>query len=250
MNKLSGVILTLITGLLFLVGGLISLKVKDKNKLNSFSIALSLVVLINLILFDLFPELLELLNDKTTSMKTIIIIIFIGIGILLLKILDRFIPAHNHMHHENETNIEEHEFHVSHIGILTIISLILHNIIEGFLIFGMTINEFKVGLLIALSVALHNIPLGTQIFNSIDIKKNKFLIILLTLSSLFGGLLFLIIGSVSNIILAIITAITLGMLIYLVVFELLPEIILNGNRKINNYGFIVGIIIVIISKFI
>lgn len=250
MEKISAIILTLIMGLFFLVGGIISLKVKNKNKLTSFSVALSLVIIFNLILCDLTPELLELLSDKSLIFKVILMSVCVGFGLIVLRILDKLIPAHNHMHHDNETNDQEHNNHINHIGILTVFSLILHNIIEGFLVFGMTISDFKTGFLIALGVALHNVPLGTQIFNSLNVKKNKLLIILLTLSSLIGGLLFLIIGSVSNIILAIIMAITLGMLIFILVFELIPEVILNGNKKMNRSGFLVGIIIIILSMFL
>ena len=47
-----GLILTLIAGLFFLVGGLISLKVKNKDKLNHFSIALALIIILNLLIMD------------------------------------------------------------------------------------------------------------------------------------------------------------------------------------------------------
>lgn len=61
--------------------------------------------------------------------------------------------------------------------------------------------------MICLSVALHNIPLGTTIFSSIDIKKNKLLVLSLTLSSFIGGFIFLLIGDISSLVLAIISII-------------------------------------------
>ena len=250
MNKYYGIILTFIAGLFFLIGGLISLKVKNKEKLNAFSISLAIVIIINLLIMDLIPEILELLDGYDLSFKILIILIFAILGIAILKLLDFFIPDHHHDHHDNETNQEEHTSHIKHIGTLTLISLILHNFLEGFAIAGMTLNDYKIGLMVCLSVALHNIPLGTHIFSSIDIKKNKLLVLSLTLSSLVGGIIFLIIGDISSLVLAIISLITLGMLLYILFMELLPELLVNLRKKETIIGLITGIIIILISMFI
>lgn len=247
MDKYYGLILTLITGVFFLIGGLISLKIKSKEKLNAFSIALAFIIIINLLVMDLIPEILELLESYDLSFKILIIAIFGILGILVLKVLDFFIPDHHHEHHDDEIDKREHISHINHIGTLTLISLILHNLLEGFAIAGMTLNNFEVGLMICISVALHNIPLGTTIFSSLDIHKNKFLIGILTLSSFIGGLIFLIIGNISDLVLAIISIITLGMLIYISLLELLPEIWQNKKKKETIIGLITGVIIIVIS---
>ena len=208
MNKLYSVILTLIAGLFFLLGGLISKKFKNKEVLNHFSIALAFIIMLNLIFTDLIPETLELLEKYKTSSRIFMIISFIILGILILKILDFFIPDHHHEHHAEEKNIKEHISHEKHIGTLTVISLILHNVLEGFAIFGLSLNDFKLGIMICISVALHNIPLGTHIFSSLSLNKNKGLISILTLSSLIGGIIFLVVGDISNLLLASITCIT------------------------------------------
>ena len=250
MNKLYSVILTLIAGLFFLLGGLISKKFKNKEILNHFSIALAFIIMLNLIFTDLIPETLELLEAYKTSSRIFMIISFIILGILILKVLDFFIPDHHHDHHEEEKNIKEHISHEKHIGTLTVISLILHNVLEGFAIFGLSLNDFKLGIMICISVALHNIPLGTHIFSSLSLNKNKGLISILTLSSLIGGIIFLIVGEISNLLLAIITCITLGMLIYIEIFELLPEMLHSIKKKETIIGLIVGLIILGISLLI
>lgn len=250
MNKLYGVILTLITGVFFLLGGLISKKFKNKEVLDHFSISLAFIIMLNLIFTDLIPETIELLEEYSLITRIILISLFIILGILALKILDFFIPDHHHEHHEHEKNIKEHLSHEKHIGTLTVISLILHNILEGFAIFGMSLNDFKLGIMICISVALHNIPLGTHIFSSLSLEKNKGLISILTLSSLIGGIIFLVVGNISNLILAIITCITLGMLIYIEVFELLPEMLHSIKKKETQIGIIIGLIILGISLLI
>lgn len=251
MSKITGIILTLIAGLFFLIGGFISLKIKNKNKLNYFSIAIAFIIMLSLIFFDLGPESYDLLIGDYSLLRSLgIIVVSLLIGFFLLKLLDLFIPDHHHEHHDNEKNITEHKSHINHIGTLTIISLILHNILEGFAIFGLTNTNLKVGVLTCISVGLHNIPLGTQIFSSLNIKENKLLILVLVLSSLIGGLIFIIAGNISNVILAIITSITLGMLVYISLLELLPELLVNIKNKETKIGLIVGIILVIISAFI
>ncbi len=250
MNQFYGIILTLIAGLFFLVGGIISLKVKNKDKLNHFSIALALVIIINLLVMDLIPEVFELLDSYDLSFKILIILIFGILGILILKGLDFFIPDHHHEHHDNESNKKEHISHLKHIGTLTLISLILHNLLEGFAIAGLTFNNFEMGIMICISVALHNIPLGTTIFSSIDIKKNKLLVLSLTLSSFIGGLVFLLIGEISSLVLAIISIITLGMLIYIAFMELLPELYQNIKKKETILGLLTGIVLIVISMLI
>ena len=250
MNQFYGIILTLIAGLFFLVGGIISLKVKNKDKLNHFSIALALVIIINLLVMDLIPEVFELLDSYDLSFKILIILIFCILGILILKGLDFFIPDHHHEHHDNESNKKEHISHLKHIGTLTLISLILHNLLEGFAIAGLTFNNFEMGIMICISVALHNIPLGTTIFSSIDIKKNKLLVLSLTLSSFIGGLVFLLIGEISSLVLAIISIITLGMLIYIAFMELLPELYQNIKKKETILGLLTGIVLIVISMLI
>ena len=140
-----GLILTLIAGLFFLVGGLISLKVKNKDKLNHFSIALALVIILNLLVMDLIPEIFELLENYELEFKILLIVIFATLGILILKILDFFIPDHHHEHHDNEIDKKEHVSHMRHIGTLTLISLILHNLLEGFAIAGNAANNTEMG---------------------------------------------------------------------------------------------------------
>lgn len=250
MNQFYGIILTLIAGLFFLIGGLISLKVKNKDKLNHFSIALALVIIMNLLVMDLIPEIFESLESYDLSFKLLIVFIFSLLGILILKGLDFFIPDHHHEHHDNETNKQEHISHFKHIGTLTLISLILHNLLEGFAIAGLSLNDFKMGLMICISVALHNIPLGTTIFSSIDIKKNKLLVLSLTLSSFIGGLIFILIGEISSLVLAIISTITLGMLIYIAFIELLPELYQNIKKKETVLGLLTGVALIIISILI
>ena len=156
-----GLLLAFIVGLFFLVGIIFLKYVKNEDKWISFSIALAFVVMINLLLFDLLPELIE--------QKNIYLIIPAIIGFSFFILLDKLIP------HHHEHGKKEHELHLNHIGIITILALFLHNFIEGFTLYNITITNITSGILMMISISLHNIPLGFQIGTHIcNDKKSIF----------------------------------------------------------------------------
>lgn len=240
---LTGIILTIITGLFFLIG-IISLKNnKNKELTANFTIALAFVVMFGLLVFDLLKELIEV--------KNIWLIIPLIIGFLILIILDKLIPHHHHEHSDSGCDKLDHQLHLNHIGIITIIALAIHNLIEGLALYSVTINSLKSGILMMLSISLHNIPLGFQIGNSIDNSKySKLLIFFLCISSLLGSLIMIVFGEINESILSILIALTLGMLLYILIFELFNEIKKYIDKKETLYGIIIGIIILLITNII
>ena len=66
----------------------------------------------------------------------------------------------------------------------------------------------------------------------------------------FLGLFFLLIGEISSLVLAIISTITLGMLIYIAFMELLPELYQNIKKKETILGLLTGIVLIVISMLI
>lgn len=234
-------VMTLIAGLFFLVGALLAFFEKNKKGLIEFSIGLSLSVMVLLMAFDIVPEILELLEEK----GTIFMYIFIVIGIVLLKLVDMLVP-----HHDHEAEVKTHDRHLKHIGIISSLALIIHNVIEGIGIYNIALYDFKAGILMAIGVGLHNIPFGIEITATLnETKKNKSYIIiniiLLTLSTVLGGLVMLIFKSVSDFVLGSLMSLTVGMIIYLVVFELLGELSASKNRKVSLYGIITGLVLMI-----
>lgn len=234
-------LLTFLSGLFFLVGLVIYHFIPNKLSLNRISIACALVVILGLIFLDLIPELIEIGNWY--------FIIFIVIGLLVLILIDKFIPDHYHNHKENDEEKKEHINHITHISTITIIALLIHNYIEGIALYGLASNDLKNGVMMLLGIGLHNLPFGFQIASSIK-SKNIFLIVLLVLSGFFGGLTFYLFGSLNSTIEGIIISLTLGMLIHILVFELLKEVITNIKKRETIWGLLIGIVILIIISFI
>ena len=230
-------IITLLSGLSFFIGYLITKIIKNEKKLVIFAVGFSFAIILGLCFFDMLGECLEMHN------KLLMIGCMIG-GVLILKILDLFIPDHEH--HKKD------EAHIEHIGIISTLALFLHNMIEGTAIYTASLNNLKVGLFMALGVSFHNIPLGIQI-SSLTHKRNTRLELLsiLALSSIVGALLISVFNiNISELFSQILISISFGMLMYIAIFELLCEVKENIKKKELIYGLILGIVFILIGHFI
>ena len=234
-----GIFLTLIMGLSFLIGIVTLRKLKNKDKISIFTTSLAFIVMLGLVMSDILPEIIET--------KNIYLIIPTTVGFIFFIILDKFIPHHHHDHAPN-CNKEEHNLHLNHIGIITIVAFIIHNIIEGMSLYNVTFNSIKNGILMSIGISLHNIPLGFQIGNSLNEKStNKILIFFLCISSFLGSIIMILFGSMNEYLEYVLLSITLGMLLYLIIFELFNELRKNLEHKETLYGIIIGIIVILIT---
>jgi len=249
-------LLTILVGIFFLIGIVIPKLFKNKNKLIMESTGLTFVIMLFLIFVDLIPEIMEIFEPLKNPKYILIIILFTALGILSLKVLDFFVPEHTHNHHEDETNLKEHNDHFFHIGLITAISLTIHNILEGISIYITGVNDFNTGLLMAITVGLHNLPLGIEVSANMNIGENKkntklLISILLILSSSLGAIVLYLLKTDINLLLeGILLSVTLGMIIYIAFFELLHEVKENINKKNMKIGLFLGLIISIIITIV
>lgn len=238
-------LITLIVGLFTFIGSLIIFFTKNNKKIVDFSISIGFGVLFALIILELIPETLELIQTKFMVVGSILaVLILAGAGIFALKILDKFVPDHD----GSKSNT------LIHIGIMTSVALVIHNLLEGMAIYTSLSSSLKFGSMLGLGVALHNIPLGmsiTSLFykNGKDNKKAILVSMLVSLSTFVGGLItFVFAGAIlADFYRGVILAITLGMLLYIVLFELLPHMVENKNKKSTILGMIIGMTLLILS---
>lgn len=231
-------LVTILSGVSFLIGYIITMLMNNNKKLITFSLGFSFIVIFGLIIFDLLPECLELVSNKFT------ILIFALIGIIILKLLDFFIPDHDH--DSNKKN------HMEHIGLISFVALFIHNVIESTAIYTTSLTTLSMGIIMAIGVSFHNIPLGMQISSMIKNNKIKFSLILgLSLSSVIGIILLNIFKiTLNDNILCVLISITLGMLIYIALFELLCEVKENIKKRELQLGLISGIALVVVSQLL
>lgn len=253
MNLFFPLLMTFLTGIFMIIGFLIIIFTKNNNRIVNISISIAFFVMLMLILVELIPESVELIS-KTINfpINILVLVLFIIIGFITLKVLDHFIPDHE-IEEENQREVEEN---LRHIGIVSSIALILHNIIEGMAIYSTTKTSIDMGILVMIGVGLHNIPMGMVVSSTVyksnhSIKKTGIFTSVIALSTLIGGIIMAFLNFViTDFLLAILLSITVGMLIYIIIFELLGEMLHNRNKKHIFIGMIFGILIFIVSNFL
>lgn len=242
---MKSLLVTLLAGVFILIGIILGYCLKKKGKFIDISIGLAFSVMVILAFSHILPECYEALDKNILR-----VLIYMLIGFMLLRLLDHLVP-----HHEHEEHSHKHECHIEHlehVGILTTVAIVIHNIIEGMTLYITSTNDFKSGILLAIAIGLHNIPLGIMISSTLKGKKQIIInSIILTLSTFVGGLIiFFITSNINEMIVGCLLAITVGMISYIIKDELLPSIIKGNNKKYNVLGMIIGVVILIISHFI
>lgn len=241
-----GLLTTLLLGIFIIIGALIAFLVKKKQKVVDFSIGLAFGVIVSLIITDLLPEIIENLRLRYLYL----FLLFTVIGFIVLKLLDNFIPNHE----EDKMSNKELKNNLAHIGIVTSLALVLHNIIEGMAVYSSIITDASLGFAIALGIGFHNIPLGAVIAGAFyqsnqNISKTILSILLVSLSTFVGGIImfFLNVSTISSVVLGILLSLTLGMLLFIVISELLPRLKQAKDKKILFTGAVLGIVLMLVA---
>ena len=122
-------IITLLAGLFILLGAVAIKFSKETHKVEVISFALALGALVSLMAFDLIPDMFE------GEIKWYLVLIFVAVGFGFLFVLDLLAPDHEDHHDTDENHDEENS---AHIGIMSALAVILHNIVEGMTDLGCT----------------------------------------------------------------------------------------------------------------
>lgn len=248
MHNTLALFITFLLGFFIIIGVIIAFFLKKQKKVLDFIFAFALSILTMLILVDLLGHTIEHLGIK----HIYLFILFTCLGLLIFKIIDDFVPEHE----DAKMTKKEEKKNIVHIGVLATIALIIHNFVEGMAIYLTSANDINLGIMMALGVGLHNIPLGIIITTTLNSDKNTgkylFCIISLFISSFLGGLLLYLlnINTVSDIVIGSLLALTIGMLLYIIIFELYPKVKKTTNKKITIIGLVTGVIIALIGMFI
>lgn len=243
-----GLVLTLVLGFFIIIGAFLMHIFENKERFLVISLSMAFGVMASLIFLELLPESFEIFNEKYSSIISIaMILIFSIIGFLILKILDKFIPDHE----------DDDEANLIHVGIVSSIAIILHNIIEGMAIYNTFNTSINLGILLSIGVGLHNIPLGMVLSSTFykslsNKKKSNVIIFLISTSTFVGGLIMCIFNNVfkNEFIIGLLLSITVGMLVYINIIEILPKLIKSKDKKMIITSIIVGILILFVSAFL
>ena len=211
-------LITLLLGAFFMLGAVIIKIFGDDEIIEHSSVAAALGALICIAATDIIPDILE----DYSGYGYIAALLFCAAGTAALMLLDRFVPDH-------ESGDGGEESTMVHIGVMSMIAISIHNIVEGMTVYSMASQSPAAGLSLSVGVGLHNIPMGMLIFSTLrsgSRRKKYFVMGIASLSTFVGGLIMqLITGLIPHSSLRSLECIALGMVVYIVVFELLPSVI-------------------------
>ncbi len=236
-------LVTSIAGLSTLLGMIpIFLKIKNKDTIINASLSFASGVMLSVSLFSLLPESMDLLQEKYNDKGIIILVLLFSIiGIFLASFIDKVFK-----------NIDNKLYK---LGIINSLALMIHNIPEGILTFSTTTVNVSLGIALALSILFHNIPEGISISVPIYYSTNsKFKAFIYTFISGFSEIIGAIITYIflykyiNNSFIGVILSLTVGIMSYISLSELLPTAIKYNKKKTTIIFFIIGFIFMLFFK--
>jgi len=219
------ILLSIATFVSTLLGGLFAIKFKDKLH---YIMAFAAGVLLGVVAFEIFPEIIEQVNVH--GFNSISIMIALVLGFFIFHILEKSIL----LHHAHEHDYAEHKH--PDVGVFSALALIGHSFIDGIGIgLGFQISP-AVGMLIAVAVISHSFTDG---LNSMTFmlnhgnkeKKSKIFLLIHALAPVLGAastLLF----TVPAYFLTLYLGFFAGFLLYIGASDILPE----AHSKKSSYG--------------
>lgn len=241
---MTALLVTFLLSAIFLIGVALGSLVENEERIESVSVALAFGAMTAVAVFDIIPEIAEGIGNNGASVWAVVAVTLLGFFILL--VLDRFVPEHEGSEKTREGNLV-------HIGIMATLAIVIHNIVEGMSVYSISSSSLLSGLLLGLGVALHNIPMGILISSTTRSEKpwkRGVIIAVSSLSTFMGGIVMMLLESVvSPLVVELLTSLALGMVLYILLLELLPDVIHSGNRLLSLFWIMVGLTLVIVGGF-
>ena len=199
-------------------------------------------------------ESFEKINENFSILISFAIIaVVVGLFYLVHYIFDK-----KHHDHRDDYDCDSHDFHLHEnkslfaTSILFLVSISLHNIPEGLALGSAFIGDELHGILLSLVVfGLHNFVIGYTICDSLikaKIKKRNAIILTLVSSvaaygAAIGGYF---VGNIDIYFEAIFLCLSAGAMLYIILKELLPDIIKNYDMNVAislTFGLILTVLI-------
>lgn len=241
MNILIPIFITSMAGLSTVLGNiLLFINDKYKDKLISFCMGLAFIVMFLISVLELIPEGIRLVNGYFSGYEIFyysLVLLLVGYGVVIF--IDNKIDSNSKLYR---------------IGVLSMISLLIHNIPEGIICAMSSVNDIQLGLKLSFMIMIHNIPEGICISLSIYYAtKSRGKALLYTVISSLGEILGALITMlflyryINDYIMYVVFIITAGIMITLSVGKILKEGIGLKVFKWLLLGIMFGFGIVIIT---
>jgi ZIP family zinc transporter len=253
--------LTLFAGLSTGIGSAIAFFAKKTNTgFLSVALGFSAGVMIYVSFVEIFvkarTELVSEMGEVGGSWITVAA--FFG-GILLIALIDKFIPSMENPHemHKVEEMYDEEAMKnkkLMRMGMFTALAIAIHNFPEGLATFTAALTDPSLGIAIAVAIAIHNIPEGIAvsipIYYATGSKKKAFWYSFSSgLAEPVGALIgyLILMPFLSPVVFGVLFAGVAGIMVFISLDELLPAAEEYGEHHLSIYGLIAGMGVMAIS---
>jgi len=257
-NMLFALLLTLIAGVATGVGSLVVLFTKRANtKFLSICLSFAAGVMLYVSFAEILLEAFEDLKDGFgNGMGYLIATGAFFAGIILMAVIDKFIPHGDEVTGACETDPIKNEKELKRTGIMSAVALAVHNFPEGIVVFIAGVHDPAMGIAIAFAIIMHNIPealaMAAPIYYATGSKAKAFLISLgAGLVQPIGALVawfFLqnIFDEIENVF-GIIFAVVAGIMVFVAVHQLLPAAHKFGKHHLVMKWLFAGMAVMAVS---
>jgi zinc transporter ZupT len=231
------IIFTILTFISTMLGGLTSIKFKDKIHL---ILGFTAGVLLGLVTLDILPEIFQMASETKT--KPILPMIALVVGFMIFHILEKTVL----IHHAQEDRYSKHT-HPS-VGLMSAIALSAHSFLDGVGIgLGFQISN-SLGVLVAIAVIGHDFSDGLNTGALMISSKNT---IRKTFTMIFIDALAPVLGVISTLFFVLPDKMMIlylgffaGFLLYIGLEDILPEAHSKGSSIKAIFMTIVGVIFI------
>lgn len=165
--------------------------------------------------------------------------------------------------HDSEQSMCSHTDHAKQLvcspalmrsGIVLLVALSLHKLPEGIAIGAAGTHYLAFGVILAVSAMLHCLPEGMAIAaplicGGMSKKKAVAITALGGLPTVFGGVIGMLIGGISDFALALALTIAGGTMLYVVLGEIIPQSLSLIKSRLTTYMAILGILVGLVMTF-
>ncbi|MDR0639325.1 MAG: zinc transporter ZupT [Spirochaetaceae bacterium] len=201
------------------------------------------------------------LGEKTGTLITFVAFIC---GMLLIGLIDRFVPEDKNPHEihglsPSETNGKQknEKTKLMRTGLFTALAVGIHNFPEGLATFISALQEPSVAIPIVVAIAIHNIPEGiavsVPIYYATGNKKRAFWLSFASgLSEPIGAAIgyLLLLPFMNEMVYGILFAVVAGIMVFISLDELLPSARAYGEHHLSIYGMIAGMAVMAVSLWL
>lgn len=239
-------LLSLIAGISTVIGSLlIFIKIKRIGEFIVFSLSFSLGIMFLISIFDLVPSSLPvIINNYGYFYGIIISLLTFLLGYLSISKINNRI--------ENKSNKNS----LYKIGILSMISLMLHNFPEGIAVFISAYTNVSIGIRLCIAIMLHNIPEGVAIavplyYSGVGKSKTFFYTLISGLTEPLGALLTYLLFKkyINDIFLGFVLLFVAGLMISLSLNDMLKEAISYNKNKYILIGILLSCFVTALALF-